>query len=369
MNHDGVKSIEGKLEIEPRMASDSTDTVEEIAAIIVTYNNVNFISKCIDSLESANANEIIVVDNASTDGTVDLIRRNYPDINLVQLDDNIGYGSANNIGVREARSDFIVILNPDTIVEEDALSELVNPIREDNDTITTPKILTYEADAINTCGNIEHFTGLTFTRGFGDDPENYPTKTTVNGVSGACFAINRDRYDMLGGFDDNIFLYMEDAEFSWRANVERMQIEYVPTARIRHDYERIAVDPRKLFHLEKGRYYILRKYLTIKGILMILPSLMVTELLTWGYSARIGLPGLYQKLSATYSGLTTRPERVGVQQTYLISSLDEEIPTGQLSSHKLDDWITNLANKIFLLNILIVKYIHAVTSTPDEGEV
>lgn len=95
---------------------------------------------------------------------------------------------------------------------------------ENDNLVTTPKILCYDGSEINTCGNINHFTGLTFTQGLGENPNNFNQQLFVSGVSGACFALKKEDYKKLNGFNESFFLYNEDSDLSWRVHLAGLKI-------------------------------------------------------------------------------------------------------------------------------------------------
>jgi len=254
-----------------------------------------------------------------------------------------------------ATGKYVVILNPDTIVRKGWLEELIKPLKARAGIITTPKILIYDGSAINTCGNINHFTGLTFTRGLGEDPESYSGQEYVSGFSGCCFAMKNEDYLGLGGFDEKFFLYNEDSEFSWRANLKGFRILFVPTSIVLHDYK-LKVQPEKLYYLEKGRYMILRKYVSGQEMAFLIPSLAMAEILTFGYSARLGFEGLECKIRALAHGLISEVSREVGNKHDLYQSLNYTIPVDQLSSNPVDKLIKNIANRIFTWNLKVVKW-------------
>ncbi len=143
-----------------------------VSIIILTYNSKKDIPDCLPKVinQSYSNKEIIVVDNCSKDGTSDFIKSTYPEIKVIESDFNMGYPAGNNYGVTQAKGEYIVIVNPDTIPHNDWLNELIKPFDENpNIAITTSKILIYDqTDIINTCGNYSHFTGLDFCRGLSE---------------------------------------------------------------------------------------------------------------------------------------------------------------------------------------------------------
>lgn len=323
------------------------------SVIIVTYNHKKYMRRCLSSVLANNPLEVIVVDNGSTDGTPEFIEENFPKVKVIRSPRNLGYGGGNNLGVKHARGEYAVILNPDTKVEENWLEELLKPLAKSKRLITTPKILLYDGSAINTIGNIVHFTGLTFTRGYLRPPEEYNKPEYLSGISGACFAMRRDEYLQLGGFDENFLAYNEDGEFSWRVHARGFRILYIPTSVVYHDYT-LKVSPQKIYHLEKGRYIILRKYLTGREFLLFLPSLLTTEVLTWGYSLLNGVKGVRFKIKGTIDGIRTEVKKIPHDRKRLLKSLDWEIPEEQLSYSAVDRVMKKIANFVYRTNYRVI---------------
>ncbi len=328
----------------------------KISIIIVTYNSIHDIDNCLKSIlkQTIQPFEIIIVDNKSTDNTERHIQDIYPFVHLIINETNEGYGKANNLGVKHAVGDIIVILNPDTIVTETWLEELVKPLRTGEKIITTSKILTYDGDMINTCGNIIHFTGLGFTRGYGLKSSSFNNYEYVNEVSGCSFALRKKDFIDIGGFNEQIFLYHDDVDFSIRAHLKNFKKLYVPNSIVKHDYI-LSITPIKLFFLEKGRYMILKTYYTPKSIILISPSLLVVELLSFGYAVKLGKNGILYKLKAIKEGFRIDVVKKNVDIKKLLQSMSVCIPTENISNNKYELLINQVANKIFKLNYLVMK--------------
>ncbi|MEN6552034.1 MAG: glycosyltransferase family 2 protein [Methanobacterium sp.] len=326
--------------------------------LIVNTNQKNYIENCLKSLKSIYQNsdfEIIIVDNNSTDGTPEFVGKNYPDVKLIKTE-NKGFCSANNLGARKAAGEYLILLNPDTKVNEGSLDELVNNLNNKEKTITVPKILLYDGQSINTVGIINHFTGLGFTKGLGESLDKYNEQEYMTSISGACFCIKKQDFLELGGLDEQFFLYMDDAEFSWRLKSRGYKVVYVPNAVICHDYT-LRVTAEKIYYLEIGRYIILKKYFTWKEFLIFLPALVTTELFTFGYSILKGPSGIKFKLKAIKEGLTLDVEKNDVDRKDLVRLLEYKIPNGQLSYTLLDKIFLKIGNFIYFMNyksILII---------------
>lgn len=322
--------------------------LDNTSIIIVTYNHKEYIEKCLDSIPSGL--EVIVVDNVSTDGTPELIEKKYGNLKLIRNNINAGYGKGVNIGVQNSNKEYLVILNPDTIIKDNSIEKLINPLITNKNVVTVPKAVLYDGSAINTCGNIEHFTGLTFTRGLGENINCFNEFEKLSGLSGLCFALKKDIYDEIGGFDENIFLYMEDAELSWNINSKNLDILYVPDSVIYHCYE-FNLPAEKIYFVEKGRYIILRKYLNWKYYLLFLPSLILTELLTLGYSILNGSDGMKYKLKGIKEGCRTPVERVNCDRKQLVNALNSKLPENE---SLMNNNIKKIANLIYIINYALI---------------
>lgn len=331
-----------------------------VSIIIVTYNSINYIDDCIKSIIAQGYNsEIIVVDNCSTDGTCDYISEKFSFVNLIKNSGNLGYGNGNNLGVKHATYDNILIINPDTIMEDGSIEALISPLIYGTKLITTPKILTYDSSIINSCGHINHFTGLGFTRGFGSKPTDYPDYEYVGGVIGTCFALKKADFIELGGFDEIFFMYREDGDLAWRAHLKNYNILYVPTSIIRHDYK-LKVTPKKLYHIEKGRYIILMKYFSTFDYLVLSPSLFLTEILSFGYATRLGVEGILCKLSSMKHILDPNICKVWGNKINLVNNLSQEIPLDQLTFNPIDKILKVIINKIYKFNFSILKFFYTL---------
>jgi len=325
-----------------------------VSIIIVTYNSANYVEACINSIcarrsRAGCALEIVVVDNHSSDDTVRILKERFPSVQLLENDENYGWGRANNQGVARAKGDFVVIMNPDTLAEEGWLEALIQPLIERRRLLTTPKILIYDGSTIGNCGNILHFTGLAFTRGYGAEKDACAVSESVSYVSGCCFAVRKDEFLQLGGFDEALFLYHDDLDFTCKAYLAGFESLYVPASIIRHDYQ-LDVAPEKLFLLEKGRYVFLRKYLSAGDALRFMPSLVVSEVLSFGFAAKLGFRGVVCKLRAVREGLFADVPRLRGDKENLFKHFSRIIPNDQLTTNRIERAGVRLANKIFLLN-------------------
>lgn len=256
------------------------------SVIIVNHNRRSLIEKCLRSLlnEDRLEYEIILVDNASTDESASFVEQVFPEVLVIRNQVNRGFGMGNNLGARWANGDYLAFLNPDTVVEPGWLKALIAALEADPLAgLATPKIMLLDdPERINTCGNEMHFTGLTLCRGTGKDRTTFNALEEVNAISGAAFIIRRDLFEALDGFDGSFFLYMEDTDISWRARLTGFKCIYVPSSVVYHAYT-LRFGPSKTYYQERNRYLMLLKNLHVLSLLVMLPALLLSEIVTWGF--------------------------------------------------------------------------------------
>jgi GT2 family glycosyltransferase len=265
---------------------DATRSVLSTSVIIVSYNSRPYLPQCLDSLgrSEARGQKITVVDNGSADDSASYIEKAYPSAEVIRSENNLGYGHAANLGAAQARTPYLAFLNPDTVVEPGWLDALIAALEADPGAgLATAKILLMQDPGhINTCGNEVHLSGLTLCRGLGQERGALAEPQEVAAVSGAAFAIRRELFDSLGGFDEVFFMYMEDTDLSWRARLAGYRCLYVPSSQVQHDYA-LRFGPFKTFYQERNRYLLLLKSLRWRSLLLLTPALLLAEAVTWGF--------------------------------------------------------------------------------------
>jgi GT2 family glycosyltransferase len=253
--------------------------------VIVTFNHREVISRCLDALQQTLGadSEVLVIDNASSDGTPDLIRECYPWVTLVRSDTNDGFGAACNRGAAQTLGEYLVFLNPDTEPQPGWLEPVVDALETlPRAGMATPKILLAQSpEHVDAFGNEVHISGLTTCRGWGQRSELFQHVEEVSAISGACFAIRKDLFHSVGGFDERYFLYYEDTDLSLRVRFAGYRCVAVPQAKVLHDH-RPGFSPAKLRYLERNRWWTLLKLLDLRTMLALVPVLVMAEALAWG---------------------------------------------------------------------------------------
>lgn len=256
------------------------------SVVIVVYNAQADLARCLRSLAAAGhpQDEIIVVDNASRDGSADMVESAFPAVRLVRSASNVGFGEGNNLGAAQARGRYLAFLNPDTEVTPGWLDALIAALESSPRVgMATAKILLREErERINTCGGDTHLTGLTLCRGMGQQRDEMAEPAAVGAVSGAAFVMRRALFRQVGGFDGSFFMYMEDTDLSWRVRLAGYTCLYAPEAVVYHRYN-LRFGPDKTYYQERNRYVMLLKGLRWPTLLLLAPALLLAEVVTWGY--------------------------------------------------------------------------------------
>jgi GT2 family glycosyltransferase len=255
----------------------------------VNYNGGERLAHCLESLLEATypASELIIVDNASTDTSPQIIRdfaTTHPDLITLWSASNIGYAGAVNLTLPSVRGDYVAVMNMDVTVEREWLEPLIAFLRDNPGAgAVNPLILLSDGKRVNAEGLDIHVTGLGFTRGLGralDSLSRSPVRTS--GLSGALFVMRTDLLRHIGGLDTTGFLYHEDVNLSWLLHLIGLDLYCVRRSLVQHDYS-LTMFPAKIHLLERNRWAMLFAYLRPSSMVMLLPALLLTEILMWGF--------------------------------------------------------------------------------------
>lgn len=226
---------------------------EQISVIIVTYNSYLEIGGCLKTLTEDLVNclhEIIVIDNASTDDTVKYIKEHWPQVTLLPQAQNCGFAAANNIGLAVATGDFILLLNPDTIIQPDAIAALLTTqAAHPQAGVVGPKLLNPDGSLQPSCrdfpGLLSDFIGMAelfrlpfirrqaekFMSSFSD--HRFPRQ--VGWLSGACLLVRKEAISATGPMDAGFFMYSEELDWQYRmAQKKGWQVWFEPAAQVTH---------------------------------------------------------------------------------------------------------------------------------------
>jgi GT2 family glycosyltransferase len=211
----------------------------QVSVIVLNYNGRSWLGPCLDALDAqagAPPFEVVLVDNASTDGSPALVADRYPRVRLVECERNLGFAAGNNTGARVASGSLLVFLNNDTIVSRDWLSSLyrASVSRPDVGLFTSRLVFLDRPDIVDSAGDGYLRAGGAYKHGHGLPAEQFEQSGEVFGACGAAFMIRRELFERLGGFDERFFMVYEDVDLSYRARLAGHRCWYVAEAVVRH---------------------------------------------------------------------------------------------------------------------------------------
>lgn len=225
----------------------------ELSICILTLNSVEYIRKCLKSIQQFPPDggyEILVADNGSNDGTVTMLQDEYPAVKIILNKENLGFTKPNNQMLRQAKGNFLLLLNPDTLLTEDCFNPQLDFLKANPDVgISIPKVLNADGSFQKQSRRGEatpiEVIGYFFRLG-----KLFPKSKPLNGylvswlpedevaevkaVSGSCMFIRRETWEQVGDFDERFFAYQEDSDYCRRARQKGWKIMYVPISHIIH---------------------------------------------------------------------------------------------------------------------------------------
>jgi GT2 family glycosyltransferase len=212
--------------------------LSDISIIIVTWNGVQHLHDCLTAVAGQQGvdAETILVDNASTDGTVDFVRAQFPWVRIVSLDRNRGFAGGNNAGAAAARGRYLAFLNNDTIAAPDWLLRLRAGLDESSRiALATSRIVyMHNPEIVDSAGDGMTRWGGAFKRQHGGPAREVLESRDVFAACGAAFIIPKAVFDEIGGFDEDFFLSHEDVDLSYRAQLRGHRCRYVADSVVRH---------------------------------------------------------------------------------------------------------------------------------------
>src|SRR3989344_5635815 len=234
-----------------------------VAIIIVCYNGREYLPDCLTSLQAVDYPKerysIIVVDNASSDHSVEYLREHWTNVAVTVLPKNTGFAGANNIGLRQAMEqgyDYAFLLNQDTVVTPGFLREAV-AVAEADLTIgaVQSKLLRFGTNEINSWGNVIHFLGFGYAGG-NREPDQPISVQEIAYPSGAAVLLRCSALKTVGILDDAFFMYHEDLDLGWRLWLAGYRCLLAPASVVYHKYE-FSRSMQKYFWMERNRYLVI----------------------------------------------------------------------------------------------------------------
>jgi len=237
---------------------------DKVSVIIPNWNGKHFMDDCLQSLRQQTYTnvEVIVADNASTDGSQDYIKTNYAEVILVEIGYNSGFTGACNAGMKASTGDIVILLNNDTEVEPNWVEAIVDAFdrHEDVGMVASKMLLFDKRDHIHTVGDGFTTDGRPFNRGvWQKDDGQYDKETYVFSACGGSSAYRRELLDEIGLLDDDFFFLMEDVDYAWRAQLAGWRTLYTPHAIVYHHLSATGGGVTASFYDGRNSIYLLVK--------------------------------------------------------------------------------------------------------------
>ncbi len=253
-----------------------------VSVIILNYNGGQLILECLESVMKTTGCkfEVILIDNCSSDNSQVLSKQKFPEIILIQNNKNVGM-SARNIGIKNAKGNFIVFLDSDTEVEPNWLLTFLNSYKHHGPGLYQPKFIKKgQPGIIDSAGNMINIFGLAYARGKGEeDKGQYNQFQPISYTAGACIFSSMEIIKKIGDVDDIFFAYHDDVDYGWRASLIGIKSYYEPRVVVYHfSSPTFQWSPKKFFLLERNRWICLLTLYSQKTVRKIFPLLVLIEI-------------------------------------------------------------------------------------------
>ncbi len=213
--------------------------MSNLSIVVPNYNGIGYLKECLETIKNQDCSfnmEVIVVDNGSTDGSVDYIKEKHPQTVIIENSENLGFSRAINQGIKASNSDYVFLLNNDTALEPECISKLTECMGKDESIFAVAsKMVQYDdRGKLDDAGDEYTILGWARKVGEGKSPSSYSQpRETFSACAGAAL-YRRNVFDRIGYFDENFFAYMEDVDISYRARIHGFKCIYCPGAIVYH---------------------------------------------------------------------------------------------------------------------------------------
>lgn len=276
--------------------------MNKITVVIPNYNGINFLTPCLESLYAQEKGtppfEVVVVDNASGDGSVEQAEQLFPDIRMIRLDTNTGFCHAVNVGIQASESPYIILLNNDTRVRPGFVKALYEAIRRDSRifSVSARMLMWDKPELIDDAGDRYHVLGWAYARGKGKPAICYGKRAQVFSACGGAAIYRRSILEEIGLFDEMHFAYLEDLDLGYRARIHGYRNLYEPRAEVLH-YGSASTgsryNPRKTELSSANNVYVIYKNMPCLQLIWNLPFLLCGFFVKWLFFCRKHMGRIY----------------------------------------------------------------------------
>lgn len=264
--------------------------------VIPNYNGIKYIEACLESLLIGTDTdfEVIVIDNASSDGSLELVKKKFPQVHLIENSENTGFDKAVNQGILASKTPYVILLNNDTRVDRCFVHELEKAMAQSDKifSASAKMIALHEKDKLDDAGDFYCALGWAFARGKGKNPNLYNESCKIFAACAGAAIYRREIFDEIGFFDEEHFAYLEDIDIGYRAQLYGYHNIYAPKAIVYHAGSATSGSRYNAFKTRlasQNSVYIIYKNMPLIQILINLPFLLVGFLVKTLFFMRKGL--------------------------------------------------------------------------------
>ena len=298
--------------------------MKEVTVVIPNYKGEAYLRPCVESLLAGTGLEmdVIIVDNGSRDGCVEEVRRLYPQVECVCLDQNYGFCKAVNIGIRKAETPYVFLLNNDTLVCKGAVEALLASLKKDRRIFSVEaKMIQYQdRTKIDSAGTFYNAFGWAYARGKDRPADQYRKRGPVFSACAGAAMYRREVFEEIGLFDEEHFAYLEDVDVGYRARIAGYRNVYEPMARIIHVGSAASGSRHNEFKVRlsaRNNLYLIYKNMPVLQILLNLPLLLAGFLVKYLFFLKKGLGAIYLKGLMEAPKLMKKKKKVLYQKGHL----------------------------------------------------
>lgn len=263
----------------------------KVSIIVLNWNGKHYLERCLSSvLEQTYPDfEVVLVDNASTDGSVEFVRERFPEVRIIHNEENLGFAAGNNVAIKATRGDCVATLNNDTQIDPHWLEELVKAAEADPKVgmCASKMLFLHRPDIINSTGISLDRAGIAWDRRGGErDEGDEAGPIEVFGPCAGAALYRRAMLEEVGLFDADFFAYFEDVDLAWRARLAGWRCLYVPTARVYHVHSATGVEgsPSKNYLMGRNKVWMITKNYPAPELFLYLPLIVFYDLISIPYS-------------------------------------------------------------------------------------
>ncbi|MCR5118701.1 MAG: glycosyltransferase family 2 protein [Lachnospiraceae bacterium] len=315
----------------------------KVSVVIPNFNGLDYLDDCIDSLMKQNVRkfEIIIVDDASADESMQKIMEKYPaegawpEMRFIRHFKNMGFCASVNDGIAAAKAEYVILLNNDTVADPDFVRALWNAIRKDEQifSVSSRMISLKDKEILDDCGDLYCALGWAFAPAKDKSIKKYKKRAEVFAACGGASIYRKSMLDELGGFDEAHFAYLEDMDMGYRAKLKGWRNMYEPSALVWHAGSASSGSRHNKFKVKlsaRNNVYLISKNMPWWQILINLPFLLAGGLVKQAYFIRKKLGCAY--FTGTLEGVKLSLSEGGRERRKLL----KEVPAGRFWKTELE---------------------------------